>query len=414
MKGLIKAGFACFIFLGHIVQSQSIYSFQGPGILEHQGMPNNVGMGELGIGTPTIWHVNTNNPANLVYNTFSTFQLGIQGDGRTFSGDNVSGSDFDGGLRFMAYAFPIKAGKWSSSFGILPFSTVSYNTFTQNTVDGAPEVSQFVNEKGQGGLTNFYWANGFGINENLKLGVRFNYTFGSIEKESQISIGGGDVTSNTLAFIDQTSYSDIDILLGAAYRYAFSETSVLNLGLTFSNENSLNGKNIQELQRLSGTGNVIESTEVSNTTQQFELPQTFGFGISYQKLNKYLVGLDIESQNWSNTSSSGAELRNLTKIAFGGRWIPDYDNVNSYFKRATYRLGFSYTKIPYVVNSQTINDFGINFGASLPVSGFSSIDLAARIGQLGTTSEGLIKESYYQVVIGATVNDRWFIKRKYD
>ena len=69
---------------------------------------------------------------------------------------------------------------------------------------------------------------------------------------------------------------------------------------------------------------------------------------------------------------------------------------------------------PYVVNDITINDFGINFGASLPVSGFSSIDLAAKFGRLGTTDNGLIKESYYQIVIGATINDRWFIKRKYD
>lgn len=414
MKGLIKAGLTCFIFIGHFVHGQSIYSFQGLGTLEHQGMSNNVGMGGLGIGSPTIWHINTQNPANLVFNTFSTFQVGIQGDGRTFSGDNISGSDFDGGLRFMAYAFPIKPGKWSSSFGILPFSSVSYNTFTQSTVDGDPEVTQFINESGEGGLTNFYWAHGFAVNNNFKLGIRFNYRFGSINKESQIAIGGGDVLSNTISFLDQTSFSDIDFSLGTAYRHILTEQTTLNFGMTFSSSSKLNGRNIQELMRLSGTGAIIESREINNSTQEFELPRTLGLGISYQGLNKFLIGIDFESQAWSNSSDAAFDFQNQTKFVIGGRWIPDHDNISSYFKRATYRLGFNYTKIPYVVNNESINDFGINFGASLPVSGFSSIDLAAKFGQLGTTSNGLIKESYYQVVIGATINDRWFIKRKYD
>ena len=127
-----------------------------------------------------------------------------------------------------------------------------------------------------------------------------------------------------------------------------------------------------------------------------------------------MVGVDMESQMWEQSSGPQGTFGNFSKVVIGGYWIPDYDNVNSYLKRATYRFGFNYSQIPYIVNGQTINDFGINFGASLPVSGFSSIDLALKLGQLGTSSNGLIKESYYKVVIGATINDRWFIKRRYD
>ncbi len=414
MKGLIKAGLACFIFIGHFVMGQSIYSFQGLGSLNHQGMPNNVGLGEVGIGTPTVWHVNTQNPANLIYNTFSTFQVGVQGDGRTFSGDNISGSDFDGGLRFLAYAFPIKAGKWSSSFGILPLSSVSYNTFTEGEVDGDPAVLRFVNDKGEGGLTSFFWANGIAIKKRIYLGVRANYTFGSIDKETQITIGGGDIVSNTTAFIDRTSYSDVNLSFGASYRYIIKESTYLNFGLTYANEETLRGNNTEELNRISGTGAVIEARVINSTTETFKLPRNLGFGLSYQKLNRYQVGLDIETQAWKNSSTAESTFNNQTKIALGAWWTPDYDNVNSYFKRATYRLGFNYIETPYIVNNQSINDFGINFGASLPVSGFSSIDLACKIGQLGTTNNGLIKESYYRIVIGATINDRWFIKRRYD
>ena len=414
MKKSLKLVFACVLLAGYTASSQSIYSFQGLGNINHQGMPNNVGMGELGIGAPTIWHVNTQNPANLVYNNFSTFQLGMELESRSFTGDSISGSDFDGRLRFMAYAFPIKPGKWSSAFGILPFTTVGYNTFTEGTVDGDPDVAKIINEKGRGGLTHFYWANGIALTKSLYVGFRANYTFGSIDKESQITIGGEDVDTNTISFEDQTSYSDVNIYFGASYRVKFSETSNLNLGLTYAPQSTMKETSEQVLRRLSGLGATIESQEVSSLSSTFGLPQSIGAGIAYQKLNKFLVGVDVESQMWEESSGPQGTFSNFSKVVIGGYWIPDYDNVNSYLKRATYRFGFNYLQIPYIVNGQTINDFGINFGASLPVSGFSSIDLALKLGQLGTSSNGLIKESYYKVVIGATINDRWFIKRRYD
>lgn len=414
IKYTIRLLVACLILGGQPIKAQSIYSFQGLGSLNHQGMPNNEGMGEVGIGTPTIWHVNSQNPANLVYNSFSTFQVGVQGEGRTFTGDNISGSDFDGSLRFLAYAFPIKPGKWSSSFGILPFSSVNYNTFITGTVDEDPSVEQFINERGEGGLTQFFWGNGVTVVPNLYLGARINYTFGSIDKESQITIGGGEVNANTINFADQTSYSDVNFLFGAAYRWQLSEKRVVNFGLIYSFESVLNGRNTLELNRLSNLGTTLESQEVRTSDSDFDLPQTFGFGVSIQKPNTYIIGLDIETQAWENSSDENTTFRNQNKISLGASWTPDFNNVNSYFKRATYRLGFNYLEIPYVVNDQNINDFGINFGVSLPVSGLSSIDLAFKFGQLGTTDNGLIRESYYRVVLGATINDRWFIKRKYD
>lgn len=414
MKGLIKTGLTCFLFIGHIAYSQSIYSFQGLGSLNYQGMPNNLGLGELGIGAPTQWHVNTQNPANLVFNRFSSFQMGVQVEGRNYSGDNISGSDFDGGLRFLAYAFPIKSGKWSSSFGILPLSTVSYNTFTTGIVEGTTEVVKTINDKGEGGLTNFFWSHGVNIFPGFNLGVKANYTFGSINKESRISVAGEDVLTTAINYVDQTSYSDVNFSFGAGYTRDLKDERFLNLGLTFSTISTLKGKNTQELTRVAGTGAVVEIREITDAIREFDLPQKLGFGVSYAKSRSHMFGIDYETQAWANSSNSINTFRNQTKIVVGGEWTPDFSNVNSYFQRATYRLGFNYIETPYIVNNETINDFGINFGASLPVTGFSSLDMAVKIGQLGSTSNGLIKESYYRLVLGATINDRWFIKRRYD
>ncbi|MEO9872743.1 hypothetical protein [Ekhidna sp.] len=424
----ILTGITCCILLGHFSQSQSIYSFQGLGSLNHQGMPNNVGMGEVGIGTPAIWHINTQNPANLIYNTLSTFQVGLEVDRRSFSGDGVSGNDTGGGLRFLGYAFPVIQGKWSSSIGILPYSSVDYNTFSQGEVLGTENpVQQISDNRGEGGLTNFYWANGFRIKKKLLVGLRINYTFGSIEKNSDIVlfeqrevINDGDTTVVNFQIGDpvssflQQSYSDMNFLFGLGYRHTLSEESFLNFGLTYSAKSSLSGNSDLSLTRLSSAGGEIETVEVSSESITFDLPQTLGFGMSYEKVDLYKIGVDYETQAWNGAGDESEDFNNSYKLSMGISWIPDYDNVNSYWKRTRYSAGFNYQRLPYIVNNRSLTDFGINFGASLPVSGFSSLDLAFKWGQLGESSNGLIKETYYKVVIGATINDRWFIKRKYD
>ena len=108
------------------------------------------------------------------------------------------------------------------------------------------------------------------------------------------------------------------------------------------------------------------------------------------------------------------EVRNTLTLGTGLEFIPDYSSVNSYLKRTSYRLGLNMRQLPYLENNTEINDFGINFGASFPVSGYSSLDAAFKYGFRGTTDNNLVQERYFQVVIGATINDRWFIKRRYD
>ncbi|MEO9482670.1 MAG: hypothetical protein ABJG47_04465 [Ekhidna sp.] len=408
-------GIACFFILGYYSQAQSVYSFQGLGSLNHQGMPNNIAMGEVGIGSPTLWHINTQNPANLVYNTFSTFQVGLEVDHRNFEGEDLSGSGTDGGLRFLGYAFPIMPGKWSSSFGILPYSSVSYNTFSEGEIPGTNgDVSQISDNKGEGGLTNFFWAHGLKIKKKLLVGVRATYTFGSIEKTSTISVGGVDVPLSNVSYRELESYSDLNFLFGLGYAHKLSDDVMLNFGATFSPKSPMNGQSELSLNRLSNSGRELENIDIGTENIRFDLPSTIGFGMSYEKLNQYKLGFDIESHQWSSAGSDLEEYNNSFKFALGFEWVPDYDNVNSYFKRAKYFAGFNYQKLPYIVNNQALIDFGINFGASLPVSGYSSLDLAFKWGQLGESTNGLIKETYFKVVLGATVNDRWFIKRKYD
>ena len=61
-----------------------------------------------------------------------------------------------------------------------------------------------------------------------------------------------------------------------------------------------------------------------------------------------------------------------------------------------------------MINNKNLDDFGINFGVSLPVGNASLFNLGFKFGQQGTTSDGLIKENYLKLNLGMTFNDRSF------
>ena len=213
------------------------------------------------------------------------------------------------------------------------------------------------------GLPHFFWSNAFAIRSNLFVGLRANYTFGAIERESLVIIQDDEELFNTSTLRNRTSYSKANFQFGVTYIHRLDDKKALNFGATYSFRTVLEGRNEELLLRGNDTLSILPGTDASLT-----LPQNFGAGVAFTRNAHYTAGVDFEFQPWSNSASS---FRDRIKIAAGGEWIPDYDNVNSYFKRVTYRAGFNYETLPYVVGGEKISDFGINFGMALPVSSLS-------------------------------------------
>jgi len=390
----------------------SPYSNNGLGELVSQGMPNNIGMGGIGIGTPSYWQINSINPALLVNNTLTTFNVGFQADIRNFRASNTNGSDGTAGLRFLNISFPIIPVKWTSNVALLPFSTVNYDFFNTESIDGTDFIStnRF---SGEGGISRLDWSNGIRIIKNLSLGVKTSYFFGSIRNalESEVQ----DETSPfSIVYNDEVSYNDFSIQFGGYYRYNISETRALNFGVIYSPSTTLSGsRNEFFLRRSNGRDIQGQDIDVSQNVE-FTLPEVIGFGVSYQIVNKLILGTDVEINRGGEFSENENLFRRRLKVSSGAQWTPDYANVRSYFSRINYRFGLSFEQVPYIINDTEINDFGLSLGASMPIRGVSTLDLAGRYGWRGTTDNNLVRENYIQIVLGATINERWFIKRRFE
>ena len=98
----------------------------------------------------------------------------------------------------------------------------------------------------------------------------------------------------------------------------------------------------------------------------------------------------------------------------GLQWIPNPTDLRYYLKRVQYRFGAYYSQLPMLVNGQSIRDVGVTVGFGFPYKYFTSIfHTAFRLGMRGSTSHGLVRELYGELVLGVSLNDVWFVKRKY-
>ena len=107
-------------------------------------------------------------------------------------------------------------------------------------------------------------------------------------------------------------------------------------------------------------------------------------------------------------------LVNSWQINAGAEIIPKIDNYNNYLARIHYRLGFNYQRTYLKLRGDNLNEYGFSLGFGLPLRGMKTmLNLGAQIGMRGTTEQNLIRESYFKLVIGFSIYERWFIKRKY-
>lgn len=419
-KGTVLMLIASLLFQ-HLAGAQiniSPYTANGLGDINSNALTTNSGMGGLGVSNGQNWYLNNLNPALLTKNTFTVLEAGLVFESRKLEDNTgLTQSNSGGGLGYFAMAFPIVNGKWTAGIGIMPYSTVNFNILSEGTVENNPDIPVIFNYTGDGGLTQAFFSNGFKIAKNLAVGLKGSILFGSIVNETLAGGGSTDFPINFLtAVTDKTSIRGFTLGTGIAYRIPLNEKTFLNTGFTYDFQANLNAKKFKtsELRSLALIDPISTDTLINDTSGNIILPSNFAFGISYEKLYKLLIGADIHINNWSDYQDfeqNNQSLVNNYGVNVGMEYTPDVTSVDSYFKRVTYRFGVDYQNTPFEAANKQLDDFGINFGVSFPIKGLSTMNLAFKYGQRGTTDDNLIKENYYRVNFGISFNDRWFQRR---
>lgn len=388
------------------------------------------GMGSIGVSQPQFWSINNQNPALLVYNYYTSFQAGAVVESRNIKSDSLSQKSVNGNLNYLVTAFPIKPGKWTTSVGLMPFTNVNYKLSYEepviSTATGLPVDTAGVLEQGDGGLNQLYWSNGVRITDDFSVGLKASYLFGSVNRDYSNLLSVENQPSLFIVGVNEQTYVRDFMFTGGL---SFSRDSLFNkdyrisAGLVYSFGTKLNAGKTTVFERRSASGSPLTSDTLVSKDGSITIPGALKFGLSFSKGGRWMAGAEVSYQDWTDfkdLSNEGGNLTDTWKVAVGGEITPD-PSSNNYFKRVNYRVGMSYEKNHFLVESpvgsgnfNSVKDIGINFGFSLP-TGLSSLDWAFRVGKRGDTVETFFEETYFKIFFGITFNDnKWFVRRKFD
>ncbi len=395
----------------------SPYSYFGLGELRAGGTIENQLMGRLSMYTDSV-HLNFNNPAAYGKLKLTTYAAGVSlkqvdlENGTESQNANVSA------LEYLALGFPVSpyAGV---GFGIKPYSSVGYSLSSQSVNSNGDTVTNVFT--GEGGLNQVHFTLGINPIKNVYLGATVNYNFGNLENERIQSVE--NVQFGTLDRRTQR-VKGYDFNYGFTYTPKITTKHTLFTSITVNTQGNLGAENSQRIGSFAQlSGREIETIDVDLEAQgllrtDVKVPTTTTVGLGFGEDKKWFIGGEYSFQQLSTFRNEFIATENLgyqdaSTIRFGGFFVPDYSSFSGYLKRITYRAGVRFAKTGMLVNNQEIDDFGITFGFGLPLgSSFSNANLGLEYGKTGTTSANLVQENYFKVIIGLSLNDRWFQKRK--
>jgi len=397
-------------------------------------------MGGLSAPYQNIYRLNLLNPASLAYLETTALEVGLDATRVQLESSSASETSWRGNLSYLALGFPlinpineVLDRKQSPlglgmAFAIQPFTTVGYNIQTTDQVEGVNGSTSNA-LIGDGGIYRFSWSNAIKYGP-IAGGLTIGLNQGTISNQRFVQFDSLD-NSYVTTFVDEFTLSGFYWRFGLQYAYSFKKPdgeggkkatgSRLIFGLQGSTDNSFSTDGTRFAERRSFIYDLVD-TLVNETGQEGDgiLPASYTFGITYEKLNKFQIGVEAGLSQWSNYENDARpndRLQDSWHARIGGAVTPNATSYDNYFARVQYRFGAYYRTDPRQFEGNQLEDYGLSIGFGFPIilprQRTSFIDLALEGGQFGLSDE--LQETYVRITLGFTLNDNtWFFKRKFN
>ena len=398
----------------------SPYSLNELGEINFLGNVSNLSMGGIDSAIDSI-EFNINNPSSLAKLKTTNYLIGTfyksTGISNVNSTDNINTAN----INYIAVGIPTK--RFGFGFGVLPYSSVGFNLQSTDEYN----TSNSINSRlfgADGNINRAFVSIGLPLLKYLSLGASANYNFGKFnyEKFNLIENVNYGIFSNSSSEISGFTYnfsSNLSIPLKNDFK--------LNLVYSYYPDGDLDSFNIESLYTSNTSSITLESlgdfVDVDLNSRGLEntklpVPKKSIYSLGLEKKNSWFIGFQYESKLSSNfenvfLDTQNVSYRDANSLSIGGYIIPDSLSLTSYWKRVKYRFGIKNEKKSIIVNNLPINHFSLNLGLGLPIAGLSKANLGLEIGKVGDNNS-LVKENYFALRLGLSLNDVWFIKRKYN
>lgn len=410
------------------VTTQSPYSRYGLGNLKGAYLSQQRAMGGIGAGVGKANYfnnINMLNPASYATINMTALDIGLSATHTDLNNGTTASTAFNATFDHVAFAFPVSR-KSALSLGVMPYTDLGYDFKSSAQLTGTSKNVDYL-YNGEGGLSKAYLGYGFQLGDHVRLGANAEYIFGNMIKNSATELPDDAGTAYNTKLQEKNNIGGLAFTYGAQYQFRLGSKTNMVLGYSGSSSSSLNSKTTnvvtQYTRDASGNESLAIDTLLFNENQEtkLKLPLVHNFGFSIQKDNKWMVGADYRTGNWSKLTLGSANqgLQDTYGLSVGGQFTPDVTAISGYFKRVDYRLGFAYDKTYININNQDVKQMAITLGAGFPLPSFGrnsayKVNFAAELGQRGKIDNGLLRERYVNFHLNFTLNDKWFQRFRFD
>lgn len=408
--------------------------------LAYQKAMNNSGIA-LPVDTTAPMFINLLNPASLSSMRLTVIEAGVNYyNTNIINQQNYKVKYKSINFNSLVIGFPIKRHS-GFCFGLLPYSFVGYKINQNEFVNNIGNVNYVYD--GSGGLNKVFAAYGFSLSKYFKqldtnstlvkeilshtsIGANVHYIFGELGQTATVNYPSNTTYYN---FVNDRRYRingvSADIGIQTFVTLNADKTKSLHFGLNFSNPSQLKVINDYLAYNFSynyfGEKYIVDTVLYSeNEIGKLKLPTSVGTGVSYIITNKAGLNIDAHYTNWKNfrLDKIATNVTDNFEINIGGFYQPDRfaTGKGNYFDKVIYRMGIGYTSGYQEYKGKPVPLFSISAGISLPMGlyrAFSAMHISAQYLIKGNKDFPL-RENIFKINIGITLNDKWFIKYKYD
>ena len=414
----------------------SSYSRFGLGTLCDQSQGQNRGMGGVAQGLRNPIQVNMQNPASYsaIDSLTFIFDAGMTMQTGRLTGNKTSINVLNAMLDYVNTGFRIRRGL-GMSVGFVPYANIGYNFSETHPVGNSYTTGQAITSKttyyGNGGLHQMYMGIGWNPFAGLSVGANIGYLWGTYSNSlAQQFYEGNSATSSTNYSTQNEDWSSevrsYKADIGVQYPIQIDKDNLLTVGATVGIGHKI-GSTVTML-RYTSQGDTIER----KADKAFELPYTVSSGLTWQKMGQkggqLTVGADYAIQLWdgcrlpiSQSTATNTDIvlsteqyQNMHRATVGADYI--HNPYGKYLERMHFRVGASYTTAYAKVNGTNgPSEMRLTAGTALPLkTGTRSlINVSLEWLLRNPSAKNQIRENYFMVHMGITVNEAWFMKRRF-
>ena len=412
--------------------SNSPYSRYGMGLLADGGNAFNKAMAGTAYGMADSKQLNTLNPASYAAIDSLTFlfDFGLSLQNANVSAGGTKTNAKNTSVDYITAGFRI-APKLGMSLGLIPFSTVGYNTTSEKKISsGHNDITQTTTFSGDGGLHEAYLGLGWNAfstpKHALSVGANAGYLWGNLNHIVYMTFDDTNINSSRQVYDANLRTYKLDF--GLQYAYSLGAKDRLTLGVVYGLGHDINRPACYYNQKTSSSS--ILASDTLTAANAFSLPHTLGAGITWSHGHSLRIGADYTLQKWGSAHSPSvvnvagepfytAVKGNYTdrhRVSLGMEYVRNPESLK-WNHRIRYRLGLAYST-PYtkVDGQDGPCSYQASLGVALPITNRynnrSLLNFTVQYERVEPKLKTMVTENYLRFCIGLSFNERWFMKWK--